>query len=489
VNPGVVIAATDETLATELEHSFESRGFSAQSVTSISELAALLESNAEVTVLIDYGVFSDDIPSLLRAVLRNQPHTTIYLFNVSQGLPLSDSIKLCAAGIFDTGSSVSRLVSRTADDFRLANLMESQGIVGHSRAFFETAATLEQVAGTDVTVLISGESGTGKEMLARALHNFSDRSTGPFVPVNCGAIAEGLIESELFGHEKGAFTGAANARQGYFEAADGGTLFLDEIGELRQDLQVRLLRALEQKSFMRVGGSRQISVDVRVVAASNRDLKLMTEEGKFRDDLYYRLTVVSLQTAPLRERPTDIVPLAESFFASRGRGEVSISPDAIEMLMRYSWPGNIRELRNFVESTLVAMTNERVTAEDVSRFISSQSRSNRQLPVVTGKTRQDVDFQLIYQALLDLAREVAGLRQTIEQDKEVIDFKGKSDNLSDTIRASADSGADITSLRDMERDLIARVLESVGGNRRQAADLLGIGQRTLYRKLREYNLK
>jgi DNA-binding NtrC family response regulator len=291
----------------------------------------------------------------------------------------------------------------------------------------------------------------------------------------------------LFGHEKGSFTGASSMRRGYFETADGGTLFLDEIGELKPDLQVRLLRVLEQRSFMRVGGTDQVSVDIRLIAASNKDLRLESDEDRFRDDLYYRLSVVSLVTTPLRERPVDIMPLVKKFLADKGREDISVEPDAVELLLRYSWPGNVRELRNCIESTLVAIRDTRISASDVSRFVNSQTRSNRQLPVATGRSRQDADFQLIYQALLNLAQEISGLKSVILNRIETEDELGTDVGLSDTSGIQSQPVAG--SLQEMEREMIERALEQVGGNRRKAATLLGIGQRTLYRKIKEYDLR
>jgi transcriptional regulator with PAS, ATPase and Fis domain len=454
---------------------------------SSSEYLASPQSTAQSFTLIDFSGCESDLAPLLRTILKQHFRTPVYLFNVPPDYSMSDSMKLTISGSFESGRSAEQILSLLSDHDRLLGILDSEGICGHSAQLIEAAQTMEQVAASDATVLIGGESGTGKEMFARTIHSLSARKSKPFIPVNCGAIAEGLIESELFGHEKGSFTGASSMRKGYFEAADGGTLFLDEIGEIKPDVQVRLLRVLEQRSFMRVGGTDQISIDIRLIAASNKDLRLLTDEGRFREDLYYRLSVVSLMTTPLRERPVDIMPLVMKFLADKGRQDLSVDPDAVELLLRYSWPGNVRELRNFVESTLVALHGNRISASAVSQFVGAQTRSNRQLPVATGRTRQDADFQLIYQALLNLAHEVAGLRNVILGRIETEDVRESNAGLSDASKVP--SQLVVGSLQEMEREMIERVLSQVGGNRRKAAELLGIGQRTLYRKIKEYDLR
>ncbi len=246
-------------------------------------------------------------------------------------------------------------------------------IVGKSEAMRRVFSLIEKVADTDSTVLILGESGTGKELVARAIHQASSRCQGPFIPVNCGAIPEELLESELFGHEKGAFTGAIKTRLGRFELAHGGTIFLDEISEMSPKLQVKLLRVLQEHSFERVGGTRSIKVDIRVIAATNRDLEKEVREGRFREDLYYRLNVIPIVLPPLRERKEDIPLLIEHFlerFSRQKRREISgITDEAMEFLMKHDWPGNVRELENVIERMVILATGERLTAEDVPEYI------------------------------------------------------------------------------------------------------------------------
>jgi DNA-binding NtrC family response regulator len=458
-------------------------GIKSLGTSSTSEFLGIVKQRHPSHALIDFAGFENELTPLLRTVLRQHRGTAAYLFNVPSGHQRLETFNLSVSGIFERGATPQQIVSEVISQSNLLDDMRGQGIVGRSASLIRAAETITQLANTDVTVLIGGESGTGKEMYARAIHNLSDRRRKPFVAVNCGAIAEGVLESELFGHEKGAFTGAAGKRAGYFENADGGTIFLDEIGEIKPDVQVRLLRVLEQRTFMRVGGTDQVSVDVRVIAASNRDLKEMTDDGRFREDLFYRLSVVTLNAEPLRDRPVDIMPLIYKFLDDHSKPNVTVDAEAVELLLRYSWPGNIRELRNFVESSLVTLTDSVITKSIVADYISRQTRSNRHLPVVTGKTRESADFQLIYQALLNLAHEVSGLRDLIESRLSGGDRMREPGMTHDMEILSAS-----TTLHEMERQMIADTLEKVDGNRRKAAEMLGIGQRTLYRKIKEYGL-
>jgi len=254
-------------------------------------------------------------------------------------------------------------------------------IVGESRAIQETLALVKRVAGSKATVLISGESGTGKELIARAIHQLSPRSHKTFISVNCAALTESLLESELFGHERGAFTHAVAMRKGRFELANGGTLFLDEVGEMSPALQVKLLRVLQEMEFERVGGTRTIKVDVRVVAATNKDLKEEVEAGRFREDLFYRLNVVHLHIPPLRQRPEDIPLLAahflKKFAAENVRGEVRLSPEALKLLLQYSWPGNVRELENVMERAVILCSDNVITENDLPGELASRRAEPR----------------------------------------------------------------------------------------------------------------
>jgi len=307
-------------------------------------------------------------------------------------------------------------------------------ITGQSPAMQEIFDTIRQVAPTRATVLIQGESGTGKELVAQAIHRLSPQAQGPFVPVHCAALSHHLLESELFGHEKGAFTGAAEKRQGRFELADGGTLFLDEVSEIDPSIQVKILRVLEERQFERVGGQETIDVDIRLIAATNRDLKKMVEEGTFREDLFYRLYVVALDLPPLREREGDIPLLTQHFIttlsAANGKTVGGITPEAMDLLTAYTWPGNVRELRNVLERMVVLAKGNKLTVRDIPSHIK-EAAPHRAIGLPGGEL----------------------------------------------------------SLNEAEKLMISKALKAHNGNRTQAAAQLGISRRTLHRKLNEYGLR
>ena len=321
-------------------------------------------------------------------------------------------------------------------------------IIGSSAAMTAVLDSIRQVAATKATVLVTGESGTGKELVAQAIHKLSPRASKPFRPVHCAALSENLLESELFGHEKGAFTGANERVAGRFEMADGGTLFLDEIGEISLAVQVKLLRVLETHQFERVGGSETLTVDVRVVAATNRDLRAMVEQGTFREDLFYRLNVVNIRIPPLRERREDIPEILDYYLkksaSDNGKDVADISPEALGVLMAYDWPGNVRELRNCVERMVVFARGTTLTMTDVPADI-----------------RSAVGEQFETKAMPPKAVETAPTEPLVN-----VGFNVKEN----------------------EKSLILKALEECGGNRSQAALKLNISRRTLYRKLHEYGL-
>lgn len=311
-----------------------------------------------------------------------------------------------------------------------------ESIIGNSAPMQEVFDTIRQVAPSRATVLIEGESGTGKELVAHALHRLSPRAKNPFVAVHCAALSDNLLESELFGHEKGAFTGATETRKGRFELADGGTLFLDEIGEVESATQVKLLRVLEERRFERVGGMDSLDVDTRLLTATNRDLKRMVGEGAFREDLFFRLNVVKISLPPLRRRKEDIPMLLrhflEEFADENGKNLQGFTPDALDVLTRYRWPGNIRELRNVVERMVVLSRGDKLTVRDLPSEMREERGSVSETPV-----------------------QIEGSR----------------------------------SMRDAEKTMIAQALKDNRGNRTRAAQQLGISRRTLHRKLNEYDLR
>ena len=373
------------------------------------------------------------------------------------------------------------------------------GIVGKSEKMLRIIDTLETVAPTKVTVLITGESGTGKELIARAIHLRSPRREKPFIAVNCGALPQGILESELFGHERGSFTGAIAQRKGRFEVADGGTLLLDEVGEMHPATQVKLLRVLEEEKFMRVGGSHDVKVDVRVIASTNRDLVQLVEEGSFRTDLFYRLNVVPIHVPPLRERRDDIVPIFFAIVEETCRKNNlefgGITDDALAALVAYRWPGNVRELRNLVESLVILRGGKRITISDLPEHVIAEDAA-RDLPVAVNRPRGEIERDLFLWRLAEIDARVAELTRIVIGLKETLAgtaYTPKQPVIvpeSQMPPAPADAGAarPPTRLRDAERDLIARTLLDVGGNRKKAAKLLGMAERTFYRRMKQYGL-
>jgi DNA-binding NtrC family response regulator len=361
---------------------------------------------------------------------------------------------------------------------------QQHGIIGQSLEIQEIVDVLQQVAPTDITVLITGESGVGKEIIARALHAASKRSKNQLVTVNCGAIPEGLIESELFGHEKGSFTSAVDSRKGYFEIADGGTIFLDEIGETPLATQVKLLRVLESGEFMRVGSSLSRTSDVRVIAATNKELQYEVQQKRFRPDLYFRLRSVNIVIPPLRNRREDIPLLIEHFvkeaLEQNGIRFGGFSDDATEVIMNYRWPGNIRELKNTIESMLILENGRRLTGEDVRKYLKEYQGPviDRNLPVVANRTVEQAERELIYRALVDLKGSILELRDVV--------MHGVTPEPTTTAHAG---GNGVLSLDAMERKMIMNSLERHKGNRRLAAKELNISERTLYRKIKEFGLQ
>ncbi len=358
-------------------------------------------------------------------------------------------------------------------------------IIGLSPAISQVKSLIRQVASSDITVLIAGESGTGKELVARAIHYLSGRRKGPLVSLNCGAIPEGIFESEIFGHEKGSFTSADHRRQGYFEMADKGTLLLDEIGEMPLQVQVKILRVLEMGRFLRVGGSREIEVNVRVIASTNKDLGSEVTYRRFREDLYYRLKAVNITMPPLRERTEDVILLAKHFireFARKNkRPEPIIENGALDILSRQYWAGNVRELKNFIES-LIALGHGGAITTEIVRMRLGSDQGNPNLPVIVSRPTADLDQELIYRTLLELKHEMNSIKGLLQQlllaDQSEVDY-----------RFSSAEDVEAYSLDELEKEQIKRALIDFEGNRRKAAKALGIGERTLYRKIGQYNIK
>lgn len=401
------------------------------------------------------------------------------------------------------------------------------GIIGNSVLLDRAIDIARQVAPTDISVLITGESGTGKEVFPQIIHQLSPRKHGPYIAVNCGAIPEGTIDSELFGHEKGSFTGAHEARKGYFEVVSGGTIFLDEVAELPMSTQVRLLRVLETGEFIKVGSSKVIKTDVRVVAATNVDIPSAIAQGKFRQDLYYRLNTVPIIVPPLRDRKEDIHLLFRKFaadFADKYRmPAVLLDEEAQRMLLGYSWPGNIRQLKNLTEQVSIIEKDRQVPSAVLAKYLPQQHQ--RDLPVLYNKEQQAgaemTERDLLYKVLFDMKKDISELKKLVFEimhesgvspevsERNATLINKMSRDFSESLAAPAGSPIpeihfedhlsedhflepevieETLSLEKKELEMIKRALEKHRGKRKNAAGELGISERTLYRKIKEYNL-
>ncbi|MGC6490977.1 MAG: sigma-54 interaction domain-containing protein [Flavobacteriales bacterium] len=377
----------------------------------------------------------------------------------------------------------------------LQQIKQRFGIMGQSVKLERAIETAVQVAPTDISVLITGESGTGKEVMPKIIHQNSSRKHNNYIAVNCGAIPEGTIDSELFGHEKGAFTGASEQRKGYFEVANGGTIFLDEVGELPLNTQVRLLRVLESGEFMKVGSSEIIKVDIRVVAATNVNIEEAIKKGKFREDLYYRLNTINIKMPPLRERKEDIHLIFRKFaadFADRYHiPTIRLNESAIERLEHYSWPGNIRQLKNVCEQLSAVEQNRSIDASVLNQYIPKENTT----PILFNNNSKENDFserEILYKVLFDMKNDLNDLKrvtselmsgQTESNTNNVID-----ENLLIQTKEQVEIEKKVLTLQEQEKILIEESLIRHQGRRKDAADELGISERTLYRKIKEYLL-
>ena len=402
------------------------------------------------------------------------------------------------------------------------------GIIGNNEALMRAIDIAIQVAPTDLSVLITGESGVGKESFPQIIHQYSRRKHGQYIAVNCGAIPEGTIDSELFGHEKGAFTGAIGERKGYFGEADGGTIFLDEVGELPMPTQARLLRVLETGEFIKVGSSKVEKTNVRIVAATNVNLTQAIADGRFREDLYYRLNTVPIQVPALRERGEDVVLLFRKFasdFAEKYRmPAIQLTEDAKQLLLAYSWPGNVRQLKNITEQISIIETNREINASILKNYLPEQSNSQR-LPALFGVKNESKSFEsereILYQVLFDMRQDVTELKKLVHEimteraavgspavtpaayytpapavvasvpaavptiiHPSVKPAPAMDDDIQDTEEYVEES----LSLDEVEKEMIRKALERHHGKRKSAAKDLNISERTLYRKIKEYGL-
>jgi two-component system response regulator FlrC len=440
----VLVVDDEEGIRTFIGEVLEGEGLRVTLAADGESAARMLDRESFHLMITDLKMPGLDGMSLLRKARSESPETEVVVLTAHG--TVAGAVEAMKLGAFDyldkplSGPDELRLVASRAMERRHlredAQRMRAPdngepSIVAKDRVMQAVMGQVRKVAATDATVLLLGESGTGKEVLSRVLHRESRRAAGPFVAVNCAAISDSLLESEMFGHEKGAFTGAVSNHRGRFELADGGTLFLDEVGELRPQLQAKLLRVLQERRFERVGGTRTIEVDVRIVAATNSDLTEAMRSGRFREDLYHRLAVFPIRIPPLRERLSDIIPLADDLLAriarQLGRPSLVLDDAARARLASYAWPGNVRELGNVLERAAI-LAEGNVLGADL---------------ILTGPMASD---------------------------------------------SQASDGSGIEKLEDMEKEAIRRTLALTGGNRKQTAARLGIGLRTLYDKLKVYDL-
>jgi len=387
---------------------------------------------------------------------------------------------------------------------RMRTIRSESGIVGRSRAVNQMIALIAQAAPLDINVLVTGESGTGKELVARAIHRNSERRDGAFVSLNCGALSEGVLESELFGHVRGAFTGAVAAHDGVFKRANGGTLLLDEVGEMPLGMQTRFLRALETGEFTPVGGKGILRTDLRLVAATNRDLAREVESGRFRQDLYYRLRVIVIETPPLRDRNEDILVLADHFLRQEIKDHHlavrGLTRHAKQALRQHLWPGNIRELRNVVRAAAVMKQRGLIDVDDLPPDVLGRGGGSAHfLPMVVAPASDQIDPGVLASTLLELRQDIKEIKQKLDQlltddvlrppapDAGAIPAEGR---VVETLlhEGGAEPHPGGGDLQMAEKALIAAALQDTSGNRRLAAERLGISERTLYRKLKHYEL-
>ena len=456
----LLIAEDEANLRLVLQKELQRLGYRVQAAPDgEAALRKLEESNVDV-LLCDINMPHMDGMELLRRV-HERPNPPEVIMLTGQGTieTAVEAMKLGAYDYLTKPYSINELDVRVrqaaekrnlrVDNQRLRAQIERKSttpeIISRSEAMAEAIRLVQRVAPSEASVLITGESGTGKELIAQAIHRLSNRANGAFIDLNCAAFQETLLESELFGYEAGAFSGAKARKLGLIELADGGTLFLDEVTELPAGLQAKLLRAIETRTFFRVGGVRKVEVNVRIVAATNRNLDTVVADGAFRADLLYRINSFQIHLAPLRERPEDVEPLMQHMLRHLTANHTEVTPDALDSLRSYSWPGNVRQLRNCLERAVLLSNDGRITVGELPPEVA---RTNGSLPFVSMQTVGDP-----------------------------------------TAMVAGDNASNTGSLRDIEKQQIIAALERTGWHRGKAAEALGISPSTLYRRLRDYNLE
>jgi DNA-binding NtrC family response regulator len=510
----ILIAMDDLETAVRLNAAFEAAKFSTAMFSSLDDARGTVRrENPELVILT--GAVHEAHVQQLAALAHDAEISTLALLEPTDSERAERVGRLRATEVMTKPVSPDDAVATARRLIDRRHLQERTGIVGESDSIQEVLVKIEQMAPVSSTVLVQGESGSGKELVAKGLHDLSPRRNEAFITVNCAALPDTLLESELFGHEKGAFTGAAERRLGRFELADGGTIFLDEIGEIPMSTQVKLLRVLESRTFFRVGGTQPIKVDVRVVAATNRALRDAVNMGEFRDDLYYRLNVLNIYLPPLRERRGDIPLLVRRFIRELAKTHErpfrGITADAMQRLVNAPWPGNVRQLRNLIESMVVLAPGAEIRASDIPadvldgpgtllpmRLGSAGPGAHWAVGGGAGALRADgQELEFILRSLVDLRLQIEELRRRLDdhpqrvQVIEIADHSAVADVMSEVDHDGEQpviyrSGM---TMAEVEKATIDAALREYKGNRRRAAEVLGIGERTLYRKIKAYHLE
>jgi DNA-binding NtrC family response regulator len=502
----ILITLDDLETAVPLNAALEAAGFGTGTFSALDDARGTLRREKPDLVVFTGAVYERPAQQLA-AFARDHEISTLALLEPTDRDDPDKAGRLRVTDVMTKPARPEEIVAVARRLIDRRRLQERTGIVGESAAIQEVLVRTEQMAPVASTVLIQGESGSGKELVAKALHDLSHRRGRAFIAINCAALPESLLESELFGHEKGAFTGAAERRLGRFELADGGTLFLDEIGEISANIQVKLLRVLETRSFFRVGGVQAIKVDVRVVAATNRSLRDSVQMGEFREDLFYRLNVLNIYLPPLRERRGDIPLLVRRFIREfstlHDRHFRGITPEAMEVLVSAPWPGNVRQLRNLIESMVVLAPGAEIRASDIPRDVLEGAGTllPARLPALQGRGDLGVggaELEFLLRNLMELRLQVEELRRRMDQERpnvRILDLgdKGELGEISVTPLEEPESGDVLyrpgMTMAEVERAAIVAALKEFRGNRRRVAEQLGIGERTLYRKLKAYDLE
>src|SRR5437773_3933322 len=505
----ILITTDDLEHAVRINAGVEAAGFHTTLAHTLDEARQALRRDPPPDCVVVTGGLHESGAAQLLTLARDRSVSTLGLVEETEPDAKGLARRLGLTGYLDKPADPAEVAATVRRLIERRKLQQRTGIIGESSAIQEVLVKIEQMAPVTSTVLIEGESGTGKELVARAIHDLSPRRAKPFIAVSCAAIPETLLESELFGHEQGAFTGAAERRLGRFELADGGTIFLDEIGEVAAATQVKLLRVLEDRTFFRVGGTQAINVDGRVVAATNKSLKEEVALGRFRDDLFYRLNVLHIYLPPLRERKTDIPLLVRRFIAEfakqHDRAFRGITPEALQILVDAEWPGNIRQLGNLIESMVVLAPEGEIRASDIPKDIREHGSilpmrlvgPGRDMGGVGGGGAGAQQLEFIFRSLVELKLQAEALRRRLEDRPprvEVIEV-GPGSGVSAVAPGEAEPAREVEvvyrpgmTMADVERAAIEAALRETQGNRRKAAEVLGIGERTLYRKLKAYAL-